>query len=328
MIIRMGIVTGLAGFALVVGLMLVLYRGWGLIANVALALNVILTIGVLSIVLGATLTLPGIAGIILGIGLAVDANILINERIREKSRKGLGAFAALDQGFKRAYSTIVDANVTSLIVTGLLFMFGSGPVRGFAITMMLGIVISMFTAVTIVKILMTEIVRRRKIKTIRIEPLIKLVPEGTAISFMKARFFGIGVSIVLSIASIALFVKPGLNYGIDFMGGIQVEITTSQPTDLAELRTQLGGLGLGEVSLQNIGGDHSVLIRVQRQEQRDGPDGSGRKGEGGDRPTRSRRDFRTHGSGRTEGQRRTCPVRHSRRHSRKPRHAGLHLVAV
>lgn len=263
-VIRMGLFTGLAGFGLVVALMLVLYRGWGLIANVALGLNVILTIGVLSLI-GATLTLPGIAGIILGIGLAVDANILINERIREETRKGASAFAALDHGFKRAYSTIVDANVTSLIVTALLFMFGSGPVRGFAITMMLGITISMFTAVTIVKIMMSEIVSRRKLKTLRIEPLFRLVPEGTDISFMRARFVGIGVSILLSLASIALFVKPGLNYGIDFVGGIQVEAATSQPVDLGELRERLGGSGLGEVMLQTIGSANNVLIPVERQ---------------------------------------------------------------
>jgi SecD/SecF fusion protein len=264
-VIRMGLFTGLVGFTMVVGVMVVLYRGWGMIANLALALNVVLTLGVLSI-LGATLTLPGIAGIILGVGLAVDANILINERIREETRKGAGAFAALDHGFKRAYSTIVDANVTSLIVTALLFMFGSGPVRGFAITMMLGIGISMFTAVTIVRILMTEIVRRRKMKTLRIEPLFKLVPEGTKISFMKARFLGIAVSIVLSLASIGLFMKPGLNYGIDFVGGIQVEAALSHPADLGQLREKLAGVGLGEVALQNIGDEEHVLIRVERQE--------------------------------------------------------------
>lgn len=263
-VISMGLFTGLAGFGLVVALMLVLYRGWGLIANLALALNVVLMIGALSFI-GATLTLPGIAGIILGIGLAVDANILINERIREETRKGASAFSALDHGFKRAYSTIVDANVTSLIVTALLFMFGSGAVRGFAVTMMLSIVISMFTAVAIVRIVMIEVVRRRKLQTLQIEPLFTLAPDGTKISFMKARFLGIGVSIVLSLASIALFVKPGLNYGIDFVGGIQVELETSQPADLAQLRDGIGALGLGEVSLQNIGGDSNVLIRVEQQ---------------------------------------------------------------
>ena len=129
--IEMGMYTGLAGFVLVFAFMFVLYGTWGLIANLALALNVILTFSALSL-LGATLTLPGIAGIVLGIGLAVDANVLINERIREESRKGLSAFAALDLGFKRAFATIVDSNLTALIATALLFMFGSGPVRGFA----------------------------------------------------------------------------------------------------------------------------------------------------------------------------------------------------
>lgn len=264
-VIRMGIVTGLAGFAAVVVFMVALYGGWGLFANFALFLNVALTVGILSII-GGTLTLPGIAGIILGIGLAVDANILINERIREEAKKGVSAFAALDRGFGRAYSTIVDANVTSLIATALLFMFGSGPVRGFAITMMIGICVSMFTAVAVVRILMTEWVRRRRMKTISIEPLIRLVPEGTSISFMKARFFGIGLSILLSLASIGLFVKPGLNYGIDFTGGIQVEVATPGPADLAKLRTELGRLDLGEVALQQIGNEDTVLIRIQRQE--------------------------------------------------------------
>ena len=180
--IEMGLYTGLAGFALVFGFMFVLYGGWGLIANLALALNVILTFSALSL-LGATLTLPGIAGIVLGIGLAVDANVLINERIREETRKGLSAFAALDVGFKRAYATIVDSNLTALIATALLFMFGSGPVRGFAVTMGLGIAISMFTAVSIVRVIMTAIVRRWRLKVLRIEPLfgMKLIPEGTTI---------------------------------------------------------------------------------------------------------------------------------------------------
>jgi len=262
--IRMGLYTGLVGFALVVLLMVGLYGFWGLIANLALGLNVVLTFGALGL-LGATLTLPGIAGIILGIGLAVDANILINERIREETRKGAGAMKALDLGFSRAYSTIVDANVTTLIATGLLFMFGAGPVRGFAVTMMLGILISMFTAVAVVRVVMTEIVRRRRLKTLNIEPPVRFLRETTRISFMKARFFGIGVSALLSIASVVLFVYPGLSYGVDFKGGIQMEVRTSQPADLGALRSTLGGLGLGEVVLQEFGDARSVLIRVERQ---------------------------------------------------------------
>jgi SecD/SecF fusion protein len=264
--IEMGLYTGLAGFVLVFAFMFVLYGTWGLIANFALALNVILTFSALSL-LGATLTLPGIAGIVLGIGLAVDANVLINERIREESRKGLSAFASLDLGFKRAFATIVDSNLTALIATALLFMFGSGAVRGFAITMGLGIAISMFTAVSFVRAIMIGVVRRWRLKVLRIEPLfgIKLIPDGTTIRFMRARYLGIAVSLVLSLASVVLFITPGLNYGVDFKGGIQMEVATSGPADLAQLRSGLEGLGLGEIALQEFGGPSDVLIRAERQ---------------------------------------------------------------
>jgi SecD/SecF fusion protein len=256
--IEMGLYTGLIGLALVTGLMFFLYGRWGLIANLALGLNVMLTFGALGL-MGATLTLPGIAGIVLGIGLAVDANVLINERIREETNRGLSAFMALDSGFKRAYATIVDSNITTLIATALLFEFGSGPVRGFAITMGLGILISMFTAVAVVRVIMTEIVWRTRMKKLVIEPLWRFMPEKTSISFMRARFLGIGMSLLLSAISIGLFFKPGLNYGVDFKGGIQIEVAGgnmddgSSPLDLGTLRQGLSTLGLGDVSLQDIG---------------------------------------------------------------------------
>ena len=262
--IAMGAWTGLAGFVLVFGFMMCLYGSWGLIANFALLLNVLMTLGTLSL-LGATLTLPGIAGIVLGIGLAVDANVLINERIREETRKGSSALAALDAGFNRAFSTIVDSNVTTLIASLLLFMFATGPVRGFAVTMGIGIGISMFTAVAVVRIVMEWVVRKQRLKTLRIEPLFHLIPDGTKIPFMKARMFGLMVSIVLSVASVVLFFKPGLNYGVDFRGGIQVEVQTPGPADLGGLRAKLDGLGLGEVGLQEFGRNDTVLVRAEEQ---------------------------------------------------------------
>ncbi|WP_165644810.1 protein translocase subunit SecD [Oharaeibacter diazotrophicus] len=264
--IRMGVATGLAGFVLVVGFMVLLYGPWGLLANLALGLNVVLTFAGLSL-LGATLTLPGIAGIVLGIGLAVDANVLINERIREETRRGRGAVAALDAGFRRAYSTIVDGNVTALIASALLFWFGSGPVRGFAVTMGIGILISMFTAVSIVRVAMLAIVRRTGMKRLAIEPLlpVTLVPEGTRFRFMRARFLGLGVSAFLSLASVVLFFSPGLNYGVDVRGGIQMEVVTEGPADLSAFRSGLDGLGLGEVALQEFGDSRHLLVRVERQ---------------------------------------------------------------
>ncbi|RXT28344.1 protein translocase subunit SecDF [Rhizobium leguminosarum] len=263
--IKMGIYSGLVGFALVALFIFVLYGTWGILANVALLIHTILTFSALTLV-GATLTLPGIAGVVLGIGLAVDANVLINERIREETRKGKGAFAAIDTGFNRAYSTIIDGNMTALIAAAILFFFGSGPVRGFAVTMALGLIISMFTSVAFVRVAMIEITRRRKFKVLNIRPLIPFSPYDKHIEFMKARFFGVTVSALLSIASVVLFIHPGLNYGVDFRGGIQMAVRTQGAADLAKFREGLDSLGLGEITLQSFGDKNSILVRAQRQE--------------------------------------------------------------
>ncbi len=265
-VIQKGVQAGIGAFVLVFVFMLLLYGGWGLVANIALTLNIVLTIAGMSL-LGATLTLPGIAGIVLGIGLAVDANVLINERIREETLKGKAAVSAIDAGFQRAYATIMDSNVTALIATVLLFWFGSGPVRGFAVTMALGIVISMFTAVSVVKVLMLAIARGRRLKTIRIRPLLgfRPVPDGTRFDFMKARFLGIGIAAALVLASVLLLFRPGLNFGIDFRGGVQMEVAATAPADLSRYRAALDGLGLGEVSLQTVGNDGRLLLRVEQQ---------------------------------------------------------------
>lgn len=264
--ITRGLQTGLIGFALVVVFMVALYGAWGLLANLALALNVILTFGALSL-MGATLTLPGIAGIILGIGLAVDANVLINERIREETRKGARAIVALDLGFRRAYATVVDSNLTALIATILLFYFGSGPVRGFAVTMALGIAISMFTAVSIVRMVMIALVKYRRMTYFNMQPLFRfpLIPEGTAIPFMRGRYLGIGFSLLLSLISVALFISPGLNYGVDFKGGLQMEVATSSPLNISALRSHFDKLGLGTITLQEADGGSHILVRAERQ---------------------------------------------------------------
>ncbi|MBY3039380.1 protein translocase subunit SecD [Rhizobium laguerreae] len=263
--IKMGIYSGIVGFALVAAFIFVLYGTWGFLANIALLIHTILTLSALTLV-GATLTLPGIAGVVLGIGLAVDANVLINERIREETRKGKSAFAAIDTGFRRAYSTIIDGNMTALIAAAILFFFGSGPVRGFAVTMALGLIISMFTSVAFVRVAMIEITRRRKLKVLNIRPLIPFSPYDKHIEFMKARFFGVTVSALLSIASVVLFIHPGLNYGVDFRGGIQMAVKTQGAADLAKFREGLDSLGLGEITLQSFGDKSSILVRAQRQE--------------------------------------------------------------
>jgi len=134
------------GFVLVLVLMAVYYRVFGLVANLALFANLVLLMSLLSM-LGATLTMPGIAGIVLTIGMAVDANVLIFERIREEIRNGNTPQASIRAGYEKAFSTIADANITTLIAAFVLFLFGTGPVKGFAVTLSLGIVTSMFTAI-------------------------------------------------------------------------------------------------------------------------------------------------------------------------------------
>lgn len=160
----------------------------------------------------------------------------------------------------------MDSNVTALLGTVLLFWFGSGPVRGFAITMALGIIISMFTAVPVVKVMMLAVARARRLKTIEIRPLLgfRPVPDATTFNFMKARFWGLGLCAALVLGSAALLVKPGLNFGIDFRGGIQMEVVPGGQADIARYRAQLDGLGLGEVSLQ-ASGEEQLLVRVERQ---------------------------------------------------------------
>ena len=145
--IRRGIISLQVGMGLILILMLVYYRLFGLIANIALLLNLVLLCALLSVI-DATLTLPGIAGIVLTVGMAVDANVLIYERIREELRHGLSPQAAINAGYERAFSTILDANVTTLIVAIILFAVGTGPVRGFAVTLSLGLLTSMLTGIT------------------------------------------------------------------------------------------------------------------------------------------------------------------------------------
>ncbi len=144
--IDQGFMSVIIGFVLVLAFMAIWYRGFGLVANLALALNLVVIVAVLSM-LQATLTLPGIAGIVLTVGMAVDANVLIFERIREELRNGISPQTAISAGYEKAFSTIADANITTLIAAVILYGFGTGPIKGFAITLSIGIVTSMFTAI-------------------------------------------------------------------------------------------------------------------------------------------------------------------------------------
>ena len=163
--IKLGIQSVSLGMALVLLFMLVVYRGFGVFANIALAMNLILLVAFMSL-LGATLTLPGIAGIVLTVGMAVDANVLIFSRIREELANGTSPQGAISAGYDRAFVSILDANITTLIVAVILFLIGSGPVQGFAVTLSIGILTSMFTSILMTRGIVNMIVGGRKIKTL------------------------------------------------------------------------------------------------------------------------------------------------------------------
>jgi protein-export membrane protein SecD len=165
--VRAGTTACLVAVGLVALFMIVFYGLFGIYANIALFFNLCLLLAALS-TLGATLTLPGIAGIALTLGMAVDANVLVNERIREEARHGRSVISAIDSGFSRAYATIIDANVTHLIAGSLLFELGSGPVKGFAVTLCLGILTSLFTTMLVSRLMVVWWLRRTRPKALPI----------------------------------------------------------------------------------------------------------------------------------------------------------------
>lgn len=264
--IQTGIESGLAGGLLVLAFMVVIYGRWGAIASLALCVNMALVFGALTL-FGATLTLPGIAGLILTMGMAVDANILINERIREESKKGRPATSAIQVGFEKAFATIVDSNFTTLIAVSLLFMFGSGPIKGFAVTIAIGLVSSVFTAVALTKMLMLSVARSKQVDTrdrtplTFSSPLLRLSDKLQGVNFLAKRRLALAVSILLTVLSIGLFAKPGLHYGVDFTGGTLIELTAPKLSTDA-LRDVIRSNGFEQVSIQEYGSEHHYLLRA------------------------------------------------------------------
>ena len=264
--IRAGVTAGVVAGVLVLAFMVIAYGMFGVFANVALILNIILILGSLS-ALGATLTLPGIAGIVLTIGMAVDANVLIYERMREEQRAGKSILASLDAGFHRAWGTIIDSHLTQLIAAVVLYFLGSGPVQGFAVTLALGILTSLFTAYTVTRFFIGLWYHWKRPKTLRIQHF-RFIPDGTNINFMKISKTVIILSIVFTVISIGSAFFKGFNLGIDFIGGsaIEVQHTAEGDADPARIRELLDPLDLGEVQVQSFGNPQDVLVRIQLQQ--------------------------------------------------------------
>jgi protein-export membrane protein SecD/preprotein translocase SecF subunit len=259
--VNQGVRSVVVGLLLVIAFMVAWYRGFGLVANTALALNLMLLVAVLSL-LQATLTLPGIAGVVLTVGMAVDANVLIFERIREELGNGNSPQASIHAGFDKAFSTIFDANVTTLIAAAVLFIFGTGPVKGFAVTLSVGIVTSMFTAILVTRALVNMVWGGRSLKSLPIGKSLVALKGDRAIKFMSRRKIGGMISALLILISIGSLTTRGLQFGIDFTGGTLVEVAYDQAANLDQIEATLDEAGLEDAVVQLFGAPNDVLIRL------------------------------------------------------------------
>ena len=271
--IEAGKIATMVAFAAVLVFMVVCYGTFGLFANIALILNVAMIFGLLSSV-GATLTLPGIAGIVLTIGMAVDANVLVFERIREELKTAKGAGRAIELGYEKALSAIIDANITTFITAAILFIMGSGPVKGFAVTLVFGIVTSVFTAIYVTRAMVVMYMNPKRAKGFRLRGL-RLVPDDTKWDFFKRGKVTFGASALAVIASIILFAMMGLNFGIDFRGGTTIRTQGEQAIDVGAYRDAIAPLELGDVSVTqvfdpNFDDDQNVaMVRIEAQDDTD-----------------------------------------------------------
>jgi len=257
--IRKGIRATLVGLFLVVLFMAAYYFLAGLIADFALTINILLVMAALAYFKG-TLTLPGIAGLVLTIGMAVDANVLIFERIREESRLGKSLRAAIKAGFDRAFLTIIDANITTLIAAVILFQFGTGPVRGFATTLSIGILTSMFTAVTVTKLIL-DLMTVNNPNFTKL-PMMSFLANIPKINFIGVRRYAYVLSAVVIIAGMSSFLmKSEKNYGIDFTGGTIQQFRFVNPVRAEQARNALKEIGLGGATIQGFGNDKELIIR-------------------------------------------------------------------
>jgi SecD/SecF fusion protein len=224
---------------LILAYMAFYYSSAGIIADIALLANLFFVMGVLSS-LGATLTLPGIAGIVLTIGMSVDANVLIYERIREELRAGKGVRLAIVDGYKNAYSSIIDANITTLLTGVILYIFGSGPIKGFATTLIIGIATSLFAAIFITRLLFEWRLEKNAQPSFATK-LTENIMTNVAIPFVAKRKLFYMISGVVILVGMGSLVMQGLNYGVDFTGGRTYVIRFDEAHSTSDISSVLGG---------------------------------------------------------------------------------------
>jgi len=262
--INKGFLSGLVGTILVVLFMMYYYRFSGVIANLALILNVLFMMAALSI-FRATLTLPGIAGIILSIGMAVDSNVLIFERMREEFHAGKPVKSGVDGGYDKAFWTIIDSHVTTLITAFALFLFGSGPIKGFAVTLSIGVIFNLFTALFCTRVVYDYLSVKRRLKGLRFVEFLK----KTQINFIGMRNYAFVLSGILALVGIIAFVQINrgqANLGVDFSGGTMVQFKAAQTFRMDKVRNSLTAHGFKDLELQQVSNENILIVRIKKSE--------------------------------------------------------------
>ncbi|MBU1232661.1 MAG: protein translocase subunit SecD [Proteobacteria bacterium] len=263
--INKGMTAGVFGAILVLGFMAIYYRLSGVIANSALVLNILFLFTGLAI-LNATLTLPGIAGIILSIGMAVDANVLIFERMREEYSLGKSVKSSVDGGYSKAFSTIVDSQVTTLITAMALFMFGTGPIKGFAVTLSLGIIFNLFTALFCSRLMFDTFYSFRSLKKLTFMQFTK----KPNLDFMRIKNITFAISAVLVAVGLIAFIQIArgkANMGVDFSGGSLLQYQASNDFTMDEVRQAFARNDMKDINLQEVEGEHRLIVKIKRSEQ-------------------------------------------------------------
>ena len=237
------------------------YGKAGIFSDIALIFNIVLIFGVLAS-LGAVLTLPGIAGIVLTIGMSVDANVLIYERIREELQKGKGMSQAVNDGFGHALSSILDANITTGLTALILLVFGSGPIKGFATTLIIGILTSLFTAIFVTRLLIEKYLSKRGRKLDFATGITKGLFQNLNINFLAKRKIAYVISGLLLIAGTASLFTKGLDQGVDFVGGRNYQIRFINPVSPTEITGELTEV-LGSASAKTFGDANQIMVTTK-----------------------------------------------------------------
>ncbi len=259
--INAGMISFIIAFLLVLVYMVFFYQGAGLAADAALLCNVLLLFGVL-VSFGAVLTLPGIAGLVLTLGMAVDANVIIYERIKEELAAGKGLGKAVADGYKNAYSAIIDGQVTTLLTGIVLFIFGSGPVQGFATTLIIGIITSVLTSIFITRLIFDDGIQKGKNISFD-NKLTRNFLKNTHVDFIKARKYSYAISGILILIAILSISIKGFTYGVDFTGGRTYVVRFDQPVTAEQIREAVTAEFDGAVEVKQFGGGSQMKITTQ-----------------------------------------------------------------